>query len=74
MILLKMKFNFKYEELVIYSFLIFFILYFKNNFFKFFSLFQSKFIYSLKENLSNKLYFNYLNKNYLFHISKILQN
>lgn len=65
------KFNLKYEELVIYSFLIFFIFYIlKTIFLSFLVYFQSKFIYSLKENLSNKLYFNYLNKNYLFHISK----
>ncbi len=64
------KFNFKYEELVIYSFLIFFIFYIlKTIFLSFLIYFQSKFIYSLKENLSNKLYFNYLNKNYLFHVS-----
>ena len=49
------KFNLKYEELVIYSFLIFFIFYIlKTIFLSFLIYFQSKFIYSLKENVSNK--------------------
>jgi ATP-binding cassette, subfamily B, bacterial PglK len=60
-----------YEELLIYSFVIILCFYFiKTIFLSFLVYFQSKFIYSLKENLSNKLYLNYLSKNYLFHLSK----
>ena len=71
--------NYKQDEIIfIFLFLLFIIYLFKNIYLAFLARFQISFVFNVQKDLSNRLFFDYVNKEYSFFItrnsSQLIQN